>query len=127
MLVEGILFGLAIYGFVTLWIQLLKKVAWWYNHSNTEMHIMILLHDAESYIEHLYRSLVTMSRATGRPLVLTFVDCGSQDDTLRMLRLLTKKDDHVVILEINQLEQPCADYLGKQDSTIMIDLRLSMR
>lgn len=127
MLVEGMVYGLAIYGFVTLWVQLLKRAAWWYNHKKTELHILILLHNAEAYIEHLYRSLGMMSRATGRPLALTFVDCGSEDDTLRMLRILTKKDDHVVIIETSDLGERCMDVFHTKDSTIMIDLRLTTR
>lgn len=127
MIMDLLLYGLAIYGFVTIWVQVIQKTAWWGRYRRQELHLLILLHDSESYIEWLYRSLDAMSRSTGRPITITFIDCGSQDHTLRMLQLLTKEDQHVTIIDKSEFKHSISDLQADHDDrVVLIDLRTTI-
>lgn len=126
-MVELLVYGLAIYGFVSLWWHVIQKTSWWYNRRKKELHLLVLLHDSEAYLEWIYRSLEAMSRTTGRTITFTFVDCGSQDDTLRILQLLTKEHQYVQIMDQHQFTVEQASLAKEDDSrTILIDLRTSL-
>lgn len=98
-----VLYALAIYGVVSLWLQVMKYASWWYVKNKEKIHLLILLHDSEEQVEWLYRSLHKMSRTTGRPLSFTFIDCGSKDDTLLILERLARNSDHISIRNSSEL------------------------
>ncbi len=127
MIIVLLLYGLAIYGFVTIWVQVIRRTAWWGKLRKQELHLLILLHDSEAYIEWLYRSLDAMSRSTGRPIAITFIDCGSQDQTLRIIQMLTKEDQYITIIDQSQFKQAFPNSIEfNGDRTILIDLRTTM-
>lgn len=126
MLAELIVYSLALYGFVTVCVQVYKRFSWWYKPKETPLYLLILLHNAESFVERLYRSLGAMSRTTGRPLCITFVDCASQDATVRMLELLTKEEPCVHILRQDSFDVQVSELRANlHPQAIVIDLRLT--
>lgn len=126
MLIDWIVYGFALYGFATVCVQLYQRFYWWHKPITKQTHLLILLHNAESYVERLYRSLWAMSRTMGRPLCITFVDCASDDSTLRMLELLTKEEPCVHILQESRLDVQVSELLSNfHPQAIVIDLRLA--
>lgn len=124
MALQWIVYGLAIYGFVCLWMHVLQRTAWWYKSRKNELQIVILLQNSEAYVEWFYRSIEAMSRSTGRPIAVTFVDCGSHDHTLRILRMLTKEDHQVQIIDETQFSRQLPDLQAVQNERlILVDLR----
>jgi hypothetical protein len=80
---------LAIYGLCTILIQLLKR--WNKYYANLEvMHVQLLLHNSESSLEGVVRSLVQLSLLEGRPLHLIVYDYGSTDNTTKILTTIQK-------------------------------------
>lgn len=121
------LYGLAIYGAVTLWVQLLRRWSWWADRNGRPLHFIILLHNSQGKVEWIYRSLMQMSRLTGEPVSFTFIDFGSSDDTLRILRRLTRGKYQVQIQQRRLLPDepfPLAELLASEERAICIDLRM---
>lgn len=126
MIADILVYGLALYGFAVICVKLIQRFSWWYKPIGKQLHLLILLHNAESYLERLYRSLLAMSKTMGRPLCITFVDCTSQDSTLRMLELLTKEDQCVRIIREQPLDVQVSQLLPHlHQEMIVLDLRLA--
>lgn len=119
--VEAMIVALALYGFVSLWLLLVQRIAFGYRRKS-RLHIYVLVQDSEAHVERLYRMLRRWSRVTNQPLAITFIDGGSRDDTLPMLYVLAKNDDHVRIERVVDL--PTSEVLSPRTATqLIIDLR----
>lgn len=124
---EILLYGLAIYGAVTIWMLVVQRLSWWHRGALKEIHLIILLHDSEQNLEWIYRSLQWMSATTGQPITITFIDSGSRDDTLHILQRLSRRDYNISIMKHSEVAEDLVARVAREEvhssPTILIDLR----
>ncbi len=104
---------LASYGAVALLLPLATK---WLNTPEESsyrplIHYQILLFNSELYLEGVVRRLSMASSVRGVPICISFVDYGSTDDTLRMMKVFERETLFLIQPELTA-QQP-----------VVIDLR----
>lgn len=95
MLKTWIIWLLACYGFAVLLIHFWRKWGYFYQGKHP-LRVQLLLHNSQSSLEWIVRSLMQKSRVEGRPVELTVYDYGSTDDTPKILQLMQRKEPFLV-------------------------------
>ncbi|MGZ4106064.1 MAG: hypothetical protein ACXVP5_11350 [Tumebacillaceae bacterium] len=92
-----IIWGFALYGiFVALW----KLVRYWIQKSKRGVPVtaILLVQEGASYIEGILRTLTTAEPFSGRDLDIVVIDCGSRDETTRIVEAITRKSGTVSLI-----------------------------
>ncbi|CCQ95732.1 putative Glycosyl transferase family 2 [[Clostridium] ultunense Esp] len=87
---DMVLIGLATYGFISLLLFLMEALSWWHRPNPSPLRFILLLKDSEQKVEHVVRSLTWMSWVKGIPVQFIAIDFGSRDDTLSILKRLSR-------------------------------------
>ncbi|MFS0555816.1 glycosyltransferase [Brevibacillus sp. 179-C9.3 HS] len=113
---ELIVWLLAAFGCSSLLVMIAER---WTNRTDSVSelpyeHYRLLVHNSEQVLERVVRSLLFRSYWSGRPIRITLIDDGSDDDTKQMAAVLTR--------------YPYGHFLGdahddRTAGTIVIDLR----
>jgi hypothetical protein len=94
------IWGFALYGiFVALW----KMVRYWIqrNRRGVPVTAILVVKEGASYIEGILRSLTTAEPFVGRDLEVVVIDCGSNDETARIVEAIAKKRWSVHLVRAN--------------------------
>ena len=67
-----------------------------------DISIVVPFHNEEDHIEELYRRLKIVMEATGLSYQLIFVDDGSIDNTLSIMRRIKKSDPKVIVVVLTK-------------------------
>lgn len=73
-----------------------------YNRGNVECSVVVPLYNEASVVKELYERLVKTMEKTRLTYELVFVDDGSSDDTLELLKKIAFDDDKVIIVELRR-------------------------
>ncbi|MBO8164275.1 MAG: glycosyltransferase [Brevibacillus sp.] len=89
---------MAVYGCSSLLASLLER--WAVRPESDEsqpiIHYRLLLANSEQWLEGVVRRLLLASRMGGTPIRISFVDCGSTDDTARIAAVFARREAYVV-------------------------------
>ncbi|ASS73908.1 hypothetical protein CIG75_02230 [Tumebacillus algifaecis] len=120
------IWGFALYGlFVALW----KIVRFWVQKNRRGVPVTAILVVAEgaSYIEGILRTLTTAEPFCGRELDLVVVDCGSRDETVKIVESIANKRGTISLVRVGR-EDPThelAALIGNKGRSVqcVFDLR----
>ncbi len=107
---------LAAYGCSSLLVALLNRLAFrtFVRGNEPLVHYQLLIGNSENILEGVVRRLLFRSFMQGRPIRITFEDCGSTDDTLKIAAVLKRQQAFWT-----------DDAMPDKGNSIMIDLRRS--
>lgn len=92
-----IIWGFALYGvFVALW----KVVRYLMQKSKRGVPVtaILMVQEGASYIEGILRTLTTAEPFSGRDLDIVVIDCGSRDETVRIVDGIARKHGTVCLI-----------------------------
>ena len=93
------IWGFALYGiFVALWnlLRTLMKR----RKRGVPVTAILVVQEGASYIEGILRTLTTAEPFAGRDLDIVVIDCGSRDETVRIVEAIAKKRGTVSLVQI---------------------------
>jgi hypothetical protein len=93
------IWGFALYGiFVALW----KALRFWVQKSRRGVPVtaILVVREGASYIEGILRTLTTAEPFCGRDFEVVVVDCGSRDETVRIVESIAGKSGTVRLLRL---------------------------
>ncbi len=73
-----------------------------YNNADIDCSVVVPLYNESSVAEELYARLTKTMSATGLSYELIFVDDGSLDNTLELIKTIAEKDNKVVVVELRR-------------------------
>ncbi|MCX7569490.1 hypothetical protein OS242_05910 [Tumebacillus sp. DT12] len=124
-----LIWGFALYGlFIVVW----KLLRHWMIQSRRGVPVtaILIVREGASYIEGLLRTLTTAEPFVGRDLEVFVVDCGSQDETARIVEAISSKRYTVRLLAADgDAEGQIAGILRRKGRGVqcVFDLRSKMR
>jgi hypothetical protein len=118
--------GFALYGIfvamwnaVRYWLQLRKK--------GVPVTAVLVVQEGASYIEGILRTLMTAEPFVGRDLSVVVIDCGSHDETARIVEAISHKCGTISLVRIDDGDpyRSLADLLKKNGHSVqcVFDLR----
>ena len=119
------MWGFALYGmFVALW----KLVRYLIVRSKRGVPVtaILVVEEGASYIEGILRTLTTAEPFVGRDLDIVVIDCGSKDDTVRIVEALAEKSGTIRLIcteEEPYMEVPRLLYSNTRSVICLFDLR----
>ena len=119
------MWGFALYGmFVALW----KLVRYLIVRSKRGVPVtaILVVEEGASYIEGILRTLTTAEPFVGRDLDIVVIDCGSKDDTVRIVEALAGKSGTICLIcteEEPYMEVPRLLYSNTRSVFCLFDLR----
>jgi len=72
------------------------------NQTNVDCSVVVPLYSEDNSVNELYERLTRTMSETALRYELIFVDDGSSDDTLRILKDIASNDDKVVVIELSR-------------------------
>ena len=88
-----------------------------YSTTNVGCSVVVPLYNEAEVVNELYERLVRTMSGTGLDYELVFVDDGSSDTTLQVLKKITKEDSRTVIIELRRNFGKSAAYAAGFDNT----------
>ena len=119
------MWGFALYGmFVALW----KLVRYLIMRSKRGVPVtaVLVVEEGASYIEGILRTLTTAEPFVGRNLDIVVIDCGSHDETVRIVDALSEKSGAIRLIcteEEPYMEVPRLLYANTRNMLCLFDLR----
>lgn len=97
--------------------------------SKTDISVIVPVFNEEGNLRELYRRLKQTLEALGRAYEIVFIDDGSSDGSLQLLRTLQLEDEHIILLKLTRnFGQHPAIVAGlhrvKGDAVVLIDADL---
>jgi len=120
-----LIWGFALYGiYVALWK--LVRVSIRRRERQVPVTAILIVKEGASYIEGILRALTTAEPFVGRELHVVVIDCGSRDETVRIVEGIASKRGTVSLLRVEQEPLPAIGSVitGKSKSVqLLFDLR----
>ncbi|GAA0368021.1 hypothetical protein [Bacillus horti] len=122
-----LLWGLAVYGLTVLWTHM--RILFYRKKENTTtQHYVLYTHNSQAKIEGTLRSLTQLAQLEGHNIYFYLIDCGSNDDTLKIIDRLEKSGLPISRLSSFPAELPlehsARDELFTRDQSLhVVDLR----
>lgn len=88
-----------------------------YSTTNVSCSVVVPLYNEAEVVNELYERLVRTMSGTGLDYELVFVDDGSSDTTLQVLKKIAKEDSRAVIIELRRNFGKSAAYAAGFDNT----------
>jgi len=73
-----------------------------YDKVNIDCSIVVPLYNEAPVVNELYRRLTSTMSQTGLCYELVFIDDGSTDNTLELIKDISSRDDRVVVIELRR-------------------------
>ncbi|MDP4092285.1 MAG: hypothetical protein Q8920_02900 [Bacillota bacterium] len=109
---DTFIYLLAVYGAIVLVISIAGSIHRSFNEYNPGMKLILEVKNQEEKIEGILRNLLA-GNAIGRIIPvssITVIDMGSTDDTLKILKLLSKDYECIKILEKQDAEKAVSEF-----------------
>ena len=119
------MWGFALYGmFVALW-KLVRHLIM-RSKRGVPVTAILVVEEGASYIEGILRTLTTAEPFVGRDLQIVVIDCGSQDETVRIVEALAEKSGTISLIRTDEepyMEVPRLLYANTRTVACIFDLR----
>jgi len=73
-----------------------------YSQQKIQCSVVVPLYNESSVADELYTRLTKTMKQTGLSYELIFVDDGSEDDTLELIKAMAAKDENVIVVELRR-------------------------
>ena len=117
--------GFALYGMI---VALWKLVRYLIARSKRGVPVtaVLVVEEGASYIEVILRTLTTADPFVGRDLDIVVIDCGSKDETVRIVEALAEKSGTIRLIRTEEepyMEVPRLLYANTRSVLCLFDMR----